>query len=228
MINIARIRYITSHFNMLKGLTIVPWGVYYLLGAVFPVWGEASSLNEGVQSAILLAGIILASIAHWLLFRYYGRTFGFVGEPTRRQKTALTRDTRYRYIGLWTGFVVVSVVVGSLAVWGSRIIDPQFSSMFMFRLLCAIVLSLLCLTMWLQERIKENYAHIPVWPLAVYLIVTLEPPAFWRMGATAAMEDVIIGLLFIFAGVYNHLLLIGSFQPIRGEKGSEVVHGRHI
>jgi hypothetical protein len=155
------------------------------------------------------------------------QALGFVGQPMQTSHAPVGATLRRKRTWLWIGFVLLTAVVGLLSFWGTRIIDPQYSSMFIYRLLCALALCLLCLALWLHERIKEGYGHIPVWPLAAYLLLTAEPPAFLRSGAgaTIAFENVIIGLLFIFGGVYNHLLLVRSFQPIIQEKeGGESHH----
>lgn len=69
---------------------------------------------------------------------------------------------------------------------------------------------------------------MPVWPLAVYLLVTLEPPAFLRAGATITIENLLIGLLFICAGVCNHCLLAGTFHSVGRERGGEGSHVRYL
>ena len=166
---------------------------------------------------MFFGGIILAFIAQLLIYDYYQKTLGFVSNPTKISGDLSGATTWRKLIWLWLGFILVTAIAGLLAIWGTPIIDPQWSSMFIYR----FVLCLFCLALWLHERIKEGYGHIPVWPLAAYLLLTVEPPAFLRSGATITIENVIIGLLFIFAGVYNHLLLIRSFQPIAAEKGYE-------
>lgn len=179
MVNVARIRYTTAHFNVLKGLAIVPWGIYYLLGASLCVWG-ASSLNDAAIFAMMLIGFCLAGLAQLLLLACYQRTLGFVGNPTRTGQNPFEVITRHKQMGIWIGFVLVTTLVGLLAIWGTGIIDVRFASMFIYRLLLAIVLCLFCLTLWLHKRIKEGYGHVPVWPLAVYLILTLDPPGVLR------------------------------------------------
>ncbi len=219
MINVARIRYVTMHFNGLKGLAIVPWGICYLLGAVFTtVWG-ASSLNDTACVVLLIGDLLLACFAQMLLLVYYQRTLGFVGNPMQTSRIPVEATLRRKLRWLWIGFVLGTTFVGLLAFWGTRIIDAPFSSMFIFRLLLALALCLCCCTLGLHERLKVGYGHISVWPLAVYLILTLEPPAFLRSGATIALENLVIGLFFLCAGVYNHLLLLGSFQPMAKERG---------
>jgi hypothetical protein len=210
MVNVRRIFYVTSHFHALKGLAFVPWGLYYLAGGVFAETQPA--LDNMTLLTILSGGLLLAAIAHALIAHYYQRTRGVVGEPVQKPHIPADSATRRRRIWLWSGFIIVSVLVGLIAVWGTRQLDPQYSNMFIYRLLCAIVICLLCLTLWLQERVEEGYGHIPLWPLAAYLILTLEPPAFLRPGATIFLENILIGLFFICAGVYNHLLLTRSLQ----------------
>ena len=210
MVNVRRIFYVTSHFHALKGLTLVPWGLYYLVGAVFAAMPLA--LSDAALLAILIGGLFLAAIVHVLLALHYQRTLGVVEEPLHKPHITIDPATRRQRIWLWSGFIVVSILLSLFAVWGTRQIDPQHSAMFIYRLLLAIVICLLCLTLWIQERVEEGYGHIPLWPLAAYLILTFEPPAFLRMGATSVLESIIIGLFFICGGVYNHLLLTRSFQ----------------
>jgi MFS family permease len=210
MVNVKRIFYVTSHFHALKGLMCVPWGIYYLAGGIFAV--EQPPFNDMTETAMLFGGLFLATIAQVLLARYYQRTLGVVGEPLQKPRLSTDPATRRWRIWLWSGFVAASVLIGLLAIWGTPLLDPHYASMFIYRLLCAIVICLLGLTLWLQERVEEGYGHIPLWPLAAYLILTLEPPAFWRTGATILLENILIGLFFICGGVYNHLLLTRSFQ----------------
>lgn len=211
MINLARIRYITSHFNVLRGLTVVPWGIYYLLGALFTL--TYSSADNIIPIVVLIGGLLLAGLVQWLLFNYYQKTIGVVDNPMHHHQVPLASATRRKLIGLWIGYALVTILAGLFACWQTPIIDPGYSSMFIYKLLLAIAVCLLCLTLWLQERIKEGYGHIPVWPLATYLILTLEPPGFLRNGATITIENCLIGFLFLFAGLYNHLFLTGSFRP---------------
>lgn len=218
MVNIARIRYVTTHFNVLKGLAIIPWGIYYLLGAVCAAW-RASSLNDATRFGGLLGGIFLAGLAQILLLVYYQKTAGFVGNPTQTSQTSFRAGIQRKQRWLWIGFVLGTTLVEVFALWVTHLIDAQFFSMFIFRLLLAIAFCLFCCALGLQEHLKEGYGHIPVWPLALYLLLTVEPPAFLRSGATISLENLVIGLFFVCAGVYNHLLLTGSFQPMAKERG---------
>lgn len=216
MINIARIRYITSHFNVLRGLIVVPWGIYYLLGALFTL--TYSSTNDVIPIVVLIGGLLLAGLVQWLLFNYYQKTIGVVDNPMHSHQVPLARAIRRKLIGLWVGYVLVTILAGLLAYWQTPIIDPGYASMFIYKLLLAIAVCLLCITLWLQERIKEGYGHIPVWPLATYLILTLELPGFLRKGATITIENCLIGFFFLVAGLYNHLLLTGSFGSFEESK----------
>jgi hypothetical protein len=211
MVNVRRIFYVTSHFHVLKGLTFVPWGLYYLAGSVFAATQPA--FDNVTLLIILFGGLLLAVLTQLPLARYYQRTLGVVGEPVQKQRIPADSATHKRRIWLWSGFIAVSIVIGLFAIWGTPLLDPQYSAMFIYRLLCTIVVCLFCLTLWLQERLEEGYGHIPLWPFAAYLIFTFEPPAFLRPPSTTIiLESILIGLFFICGGVYNHLLLTRSLQ----------------
>src|SRR5258708_4293846 len=95
MVNMARIRYITSHFNVLKGLTVVPWGIYYLLGAGFDLW-VAPWQSDVVLFAALWAGCVVAGLIQLLLLVYYGRALGYVSNPIKASRTLPATNVRYK------------------------------------------------------------------------------------------------------------------------------------
>ncbi|QBD77435.1 hypothetical protein EPA93_16120 [Ktedonosporobacter rubrisoli] len=210
MVNLVRIRYVTSHFHLLQGLTIVPWGIYYLLGAAFALcW---TSPDIVLPLAMLFGGFFLAGSAHLLIANYYRKTLGTVDNPGLRKGRSIEAATKNKLFGLWTAFVILTALVELLAIKEAPVFDPHYASMFLLKLTLTIALGLLCLTLGLHEYIKEGYGYVPTWPLVAYLFCTFEPPAFLRAGATITIANIIIGAIFIIAGLYNHCLLTGTFQ----------------
>jgi hypothetical protein len=116
MINVRRIFYVTSHFHVLKGLTFVPWGLYYLAGGVFAL--TQPTLSDMTLLGILFGGILLAVLAQLLIARYYQQTLGTVGEPVQKRHIPANSTTRKRRIWLWSGFILVSVLIGLFFICG--------------------------------------------------------------------------------------------------------------
>jgi hypothetical protein len=80
--NLAQIRHIAANYSRLQGLRSVPVGVF---GAASGIWLSLPVGQVGDLGAPLVM-IVIASLAYFLVDRYYARTFGKV-KPTGKERS---------------------------------------------------------------------------------------------------------------------------------------------
>ncbi len=202
MEKMERVRSVTRHYNALRGLLLVPAGLYMIMAALwhmkfhsllFPGGG-----NDWTTSLFIL--LIFSSIVGLtlLITRYYRRRFGQV-EPTPEE------EQRMRLVPLvW------------MAIYcGGSYLDLSYHPPVSF--FCLFLAAGLLLYWRSMDRLPRHYLGLAITIAVIGLLPLFNPVRnlLFLHGFTSYIEEFVYplaGSIAIIAGIGNHLLLQRSMH----------------
>ena len=196
--DLERVRYVTTNFNYLQGLAMMPVGAIFLIFAAMeagwlpmPTWGSEVLNLVGLGVALALA---------WIAHQYYNRTFGRVVS-----ESCVPRNPNWAaIIGVWT--LIFGLLVGALLL-DSWLKPPVI----LFGLTMA---ALTFAYYWPRRSFAAHYLAIAgvIALISLFPIVgaSAENPAF----RPSILSFIILGLIFIVGGLFDHILLARTLKPV--------------
>jgi len=192
--DLERVRYVTTNFNYLQGLAMMPVGVIFLAFAAIevgwlpvPGWGS-------------IVGLGLALVLAWTAHQYYNRTFGRVVS-----ESCIPRNPNWgAIIGVWT--LGLGLMIGALLLdtW----LNPP---VILFGLTTA---ALTFAYYWPRRSFAAHYLAIAgvIALISLFPLVggSIDNPVF----RPSILSFVIMGLLFVVGGLFDHILLARTLKPI--------------
>lgn len=198
MTDLQKIRFITANFPILQGLKLMPVGIILSYASVFND-AQVGKETRDLSIPCLLTPLFIA--AYVLIHLYYQRTFGRVESTTKsRGKDFLV------------SMVVLAVGYAAFAVDSMRWIPVSFFALF-------LALVLLWTQAWMVRQAgSKNLALFPPGLVCIALIFLsallplMRDKAAGLFGFHYAMTlvGVVIGILYMFYGVLEHLFLVRS------------------
>ena len=197
--NLERIRRVTKYYDHLQGLRQVPFGILFLLVAIWKAGWWPWFDKWQPLSGLLFIG--LAMSAFWWVGGYYERTFGKVSQATdsRRSRNILSfilfvglylvglAEYEWRWPVSGTGLLTAIVLVAYFFQTGS------------FRRQYLVLAALM--------------AVVSLLPL--FNLMPAEQVYLW--GERGVVGVAILGVLLLVSGLVDHWLLIRAFQRARPE-----------
>ena len=187
--NLAQIRYLAANYSRLQGLRGVPVGAFVVAAGI---WVNLPVGQDGDLGAPLVM-IVIASLAYFLVDRYYSRTFGQVN-PTGKERN---RE------------IFVSVLMGALAFLAFLFDTAKILPVSVFGLVFAAAL----FVDFSRPFGKLSFQSTPEAFLAPILVglAALLPALgiFWwqalGMQTSQAGMLILIGVLMTISGMIGHL-----------------------
>ena len=180
------VRYVTSHFQALQGLRLVPFGLFCLAAAFgSAAWTSWSDFAQGDWTAGTYIFLLTLFLLSWLVARYYRRRFGMVVQDRGWDRaTILFGVALFVAVGLDTSFglpvsffmLVIAAGVAYEGLDGSR----RYGHVLLGGVLAAFAL----------------------WPL-------------FFGSAHFAMGYGVVGVGLVLVGVHDHLLLVRALRAVR-------------
>lgn len=197
MEKLRQMRFVTENFELLQGLRMVPFGLWFLIMAIGDL-AQIPVLRQGRLDYPLLLFIAVGGL-YWWIGNYYTRNYGRV--------VHLPKSGRAK---LLTGWPILLFVVGiALDVW------LQLPVSFLAMVLCLYFFVPFIMALPL---VRVHYALIGL----VMLLLSLMPlfvagPLRMEFFAPAGIYFLLgMGLALIVAGVIDHLWLRSVMQPEQG------------
>ncbi len=196
--NFDRIRFVTRHFDDLKGLRmLVPMGsVFFLEGLV--------TVFDSLPLLVLFLGID-AGVIFWIYRSrsYYQRRFGEVEPPDKRR--------RYFQQALYVGLLAIPLYF-------------LYRGAFTFQRSEYVCLggALLLTWLYLEQRVSEIH-HLILGLLLLGLAAPVHSPSgFFRPElARSGMPQLLGGAAWVLAGLLDHWQLVRALPPLHEEDLAE-------
>jgi hypothetical protein len=197
---LATVQYVTSHFKALQGLRIVPFGLFFLMGALgslaWTPWSGFMTAGIREDSLIIAAAMFLL---YGLISVYYRRRFGTVVPEEKSDKQIR------RAAALW-GVFVVALIIDFYYRWPVNFMMLSLAACFAFagfdgsRRYGQILLGAVC----------------AVWAVFPLLLGRNESTPYEAVfGIPFAAWYGIVGITFVLVGIADHLLLVRTLRTTR-------------
>lgn len=224
MVDVQRICYITAAFGSLRGLRRLPFGGYYVLGALYEGW-VIPSASHGASLYPLWPAVaalpFVALLLTALVDLYYRRAFGSVVARAPAPKAA-PFSRAWLWVPVWVGF---ALLVG---------LNHRAPSPAAVRWLALVGYpALLIGACAAHARTPGASGPIPLAPIVVAMLVLVLFPGFGPVSGAggsvphhpglnnAVAQDLILATFFIGSGLYNHAQLTRTLRRV-----AEDVRGR--
>lgn len=190
-----RIQFVVTSFSYLQGLTAVPYGLALALTAV---WANSLAGRAGAIDIVIISTLVVGLLfVAWLSSRYYEREYGrAIASPPAR---------RFDLVTSLAGGALALVAFGLDVSW-----DLPFSALGLVG--ASSLLFVYFRAAWLATgRYLLHYPGLAAAGLLVSLLPAFGLAGWWmRFGLRSQVLAicVVIGLLYVVAGIWGHLLLI--------------------
>lgn len=180
MLNLRRIEYVTSHYQEIQGLRIVPFGLWLISIATLGMGGYLPARSPQAGAAVLLAcllGGLVALVAYRAIGQRYERDYGVVRplrEPRPRALSGCLSGAGYLFV----------LYIGVMA--GTRQVAAELS---------LVLAALLLYATWRSRWYRKDYLALVAILAGIYAL-PLGP-------VTMALN----GLVVIVGGLLDHFLL---------------------
>lgn len=198
MENLERIRLITRHYDQLQGLRQAPFGLMFLVMAVWK--GGWWPWFEKWQPLSGLAVVGLALVASWLVGQYYARTFGRVQRQNENKRLEIVISVIF-LAGLYLGGIAEyewQWPVSGTGLFTAVVLVAYFFMTGSFRFHYLVLAALM--------------AAVSLLPL----LRLLPPEQVYLFGPEGAVGVALFGLIWLVGGLVDHWLLVRSL-PDRGQ-----------
>jgi hypothetical protein len=199
--DLERIRYVTKHYQELRGLELVPVSLFLFGWAAYDVgWIRLTGWvgNEWVLGPISISVVLLLM---WLITRLYDRVFGrIVPEPRRNMDS---KDGRFRPWGFG--------IVGAVLLTQHR---PEVSYV---GLLMAIYLGL----MYGRRRDARHWLALGILSAVMSLAPLIDSSLYPSATVREVAIKLVAGVGVLAAGTIDHLTLVRTLGPLRREGEEE-------
>lgn len=207
--DLQRIEYVTRHFAELQGLRILPFALYLVAGALYDAtWGYRSHATIGMTVLWLTA--LAAGVAYLRLGDYYRREFGQVQPRVEPGKQRVS-------MALFVAFLLLNFALAA----ADRATGQSYHTQIMIAWWAA--LALLLLALWGLSGSRLGWPRrFSLWPIVILLATGLwslpgspSQQACYPNGFNSCVAiDLLVALLVVAGGLYNHRLLVQSVQPL--------------
>ena len=198
MESLARVRRVTRYYDQLQGLRQVPFGVMFLLMAVWKAgWWPWFDKWQPLSSFLFIA---LAMIAFWWVGLYYERTFGKVWQSTESRRNGNI---------LAFAFLMGLFLVG----WAEYTWRWSMSGSGLFTAVFLIAYYFQTGSFRLQYLFWAGLIAV-VSLLPLFDLLPAEQVYLW--GERGVVSVAIFGVLWLVSGLVDHWLLIRALQPKNG------------
>jgi hypothetical protein len=191
MADVARLRYVTEHYDNLQGLRLVPLGIAFL---TFGTAQAAGLLQSEANRTAALVGITATTIAVLLsanlIGSYYRRRYGFV--EARATTISLT----------WLALILVCVLTSRLPLRPTLPVLPIWPSAFLG--------GVVCLVRGIGHGgILHHYLAIAA---GCFLLAGFELLGL-SQSATNGSLQILTGIAVLVAGIGDHRVLRSALNP---------------
>lgn len=192
--DLDRVRYVTTNFNYLQGLVMMPVGLIFLAVAAM----EAGWLQTRGWASIV--GFGLALVLAWAAHQYYNRKFGRV-----KTVSAIPRNPNWAaIIAVWT--------LGLGLLIGAHLLDGWLHPpVILFGLTMA---ALTFAYYWPRRSFATHYLAIAGIIAVISLFPVLGVDATNPVFQPSIFSLIILGLFFAVGGLFDHLLLARTLKPV--------------
>lgn len=203
MYDLMRIRYVTEHYEDLKGLSLLPMSLFFLaLVAYDRRWiGPPSWLAHGPLPA--LTGFVIAMVLMGIINVLYDRAFGLI-VPSKHKRSESGKHEHW----IWGG------VYGLVAMLNSM--RPEMS-------LLALGVSVCVFSSWWHRREAKHLLAFGVL-IAGMSFAPLLDGALRMLYSSGTTWDITVNLVIaaglLVIGTIDHLTLVRTLGPIRQEEES--------
>jgi hypothetical protein len=185
-----RIRYITQTYEALKGLKMVPFGLFMMVIAFRDLgwtWlGETGDCTYTAPLLVMLVGLYFA------IDKYYSRTFGVVRVQPKSSP-------------LVYGLILMSIFFGAVAV--EVAVKPPIS---------LIGLTISALLIYVGSRTRRGYYIAAGVVMAGISLVPLLPGSNRSFGTFGFWWNMLFGVTWTVLGVVDHWMLVRAMKPTVG------------
>jgi hypothetical protein len=195
MHDLRRIQFVVTSFSYLQGLTAVPYGLALALAGI---WANSLTHRAGTSDVLIIstvvAGLLLVA---WLASRYYTREYGqaLAASPARRMDLATSLAGAILALGAFGLDVSYELPFSAVGLVGA-----------------GALLAVYLRAAWLATgKYLLFYPALSAAGLLVSLLPALGQAEWWtRFGIRSQLLAicVVLGFLYIVAGVWGHLLLL--------------------
>ena len=197
MNKLTQMRFVTENYEVLQGLRMIPFGLWFLAMA----WGEFTDIVFLQQGRLDYSFILLLAVGglYWLIGQYYARSYG--------QVTQLRRSLGQKIMSAWPLLLFVAGIV--IDVW--LMLPVSF---------LAITLSIYFFVPFIQALplVRLHYALVGLVLLLLSLMPLFVGPSLKMQffAPTGAYFLLGLGLALVVAGILDHLWLRNMMQPQQG------------
>lgn len=196
--NLARVRYVTGHYQQIQGLRLLPLGLWLLGMTLYEAYFKPLGFTPGAErtwqvTLLYYGGPIVVLLLYGFIGAFYQGTFGNV------QPVAQQRSLAFSGVLLGVGALLLLYLSSSL-----ELLQHAQS----IGVALAIVLGL----GWAADRYRKDYAVLFVIVVGVLMYGRLrstEPSLSYTVAALLTWSSVII-----FGGLFDHLLLVRTLKPV--------------
>jgi hypothetical protein len=199
--DLARIRYVTTHYGGLQGLRLVPLGVVLLLAT--PLYAGWHFAQSGPLLALWLLPLVVGVGLQWLVGAYYTRTFGRV-HPIHRT----TRG--------WRASPLYWLVLLAALVLADHIRSPRL--MLVVFCLLGMASAGLLLHRGGSLRLRVHWVVLTTLVAAVNVPLVILLPLLrsdpWTDYTLFALWVASASLCLIVGGLLDHRVLLRALRPL--------------
>ncbi|MDP9380802.1 MAG: hypothetical protein M3Q29_11760 [Chloroflexota bacterium] len=204
MYNLARIRYVTRHYNDLQGLTMVPLALFFLTWAGYdagwispPPWLSNEWLLVGASATVV-------GTLGYTISKLYERAYGRIEAAPHH----IPQSHKREFWIWWSAYMVAFAFLPA--------VYPQVSRL-------GLLISIIIFMEWRSRREARHWLILALWLAALSLVPILDGvrgPIY----PSATVRDIAIKLVtaagFLVISTIDHLTLVRTLGPIRREEES--------
>lgn len=197
--DLKRLKFITTRYHSLQGLKGLPWFILFLTIGLVEALLNIPPGRLDYACGIGIPGTLLACWLSRQIGKYYCHTFGQVQRPSSSKYTDLVEAGAALTI-LYPAFFIDTLGLIPVSVFG-------------------LGLAVVLVGMWLLSgRILTHY-----WAMAVIVVgLSLLPVTGVLRGVLIRQGGndwhlVLMGVVFIFGSVFDHLMLVRNLKPVQEE-----------
>lgn len=191
MHDLQRIQYVTSHYQEIQGLRIIPFGIWLILVALGQASGFVPTTEPKLDAAILftyLLGGFLVLALYGLIGTFYERTYGSVQPLLQSRTRALS--------GCLSGAGFLGVLYIGMMV-GQRQLATEVAILLSFLLIYAT---------WRSHWYRKDYVVLAALLIGAHIFP-------FRTNVMA-----LNGIVVVVGGLLDHFLLVRTLKHVPEER----------
>lgn len=191
MPDLKQVRYVTRFYSVLKGLKLVPFGIYiFVLSFRHIGW---TGLGEEGDCTYTLPLLILMIILYFVIDRYYAKRFGEV-KPVKGED------------GWWKGILPLAILMAAI-VLENIILTP-------FSLTGVTIAAFLIYSGILTRRWHYLAGGVAMIIVSLLPLAVGSEPTNRIYGTMGFVWGLTFGSVWMIIGLIDHFILVRAFKPV--------------